>query len=565
MHILQGKGVSGGVAIGRARFLRGATVDVTRTTVDDIDAEWARFEAAREQTKEELERLYEWSQAKVGHGDAQIFSVHAMIAEDEDLNEAIWKEIHSGANAEYAVKEAADAFCASFSEMDDPYMKERAADVLDVAQRILRYLKPEDAEPAIPAVQGSILCAQDLTPSETVQLDRRQVLAIVTARGSANSHTAILSRTMNIPAVVAIGEGLAHIAEGALIAVDAERGMVVVEPDEDTLAKLQSRMEQSSHARALLQKYRDRESRTLDGHRVEICANVGGPEDVAEALQSGCDGIGLFRSEFLFLGRPSAPDEEEQFEAYRDVLQRMGDRRVVVRTLDIGADKQVDYLGLTKEENPALGLRAIRLSLTHPDLFLTQARALLRASTYGHLAVMFPFITSEDELARLLALWQQAKDDLSRRGMPFSDHIEAGIMIETPAAALISDKLAAMVDFFSIGSNDLTQYTLAQDRQNAALEPFYDSRHEAVLRLIRHTAENARRAGIWVGVCGELGADLDMTESFIRMGIHELSVSPPMILPLRKRVCTLRTGPLDEYSPTSHDDKTKGGSHEAHQ
>ena len=548
MLILQGKGVSGGVAIGRVRLVRPAAVDVARTAVDDIAAEWARYEAARGQTIEELERLYEWSQDRVGRKDAQIFSVHAMIAEDADFNEAVWQEIHNHSNAEYAVLQAAEAFSASFAAMDDPYMKERAGDVKDVASRILRHLKPEEENnEASPAIQGSILCAEDLTPSETVQLDRREVLAFVTAKGSGNSHTAILSRTMGIPAVVGIGDELSGICEGALIAVDADRGHVVIDPDEATLSELKARAEQDNHTRALLRKYRKRESRTLDGHRVEICANIGGLDDVQEALDSGCDGIGLFRSEFLYLGREDAPDEEEQFEVYRHILQKMGDRRVVVRTLDIGADKQISYLGLPAEENPALGLRAVRISLTTPELFLTQARALLRASPYGHLAVMFPFITSEHELVRLLSLWQQAQEELKERALPFSDHVEMGIMIETPAAALISEKLAHMVDFFSIGSNDLTQYTLALDRQNAALEPFFDSHHEAVWRLIRHTVESAHRAGIWVGICGELGSDTTLTEEFIRMGIHEFSVAPPMILPLRKHVCTVRVGQLSTY------------------
>ena len=364
MLILQGKGVSGGVAIGRVRLVRPAAVDVARTAVDDIAAEWARYEAARGQTIEELERLYEWSQDRVGRKDAQIFSVHAMIAEDADFNEAVWQEIHNHSNAEYAVLQAAEAFSASFAAMDDPYMKERAGDVKDVASRILRHLKPEEENnEASPAIQGSILCAEDLTPSETVQLDRREVLAFVTAKGSGNSHTAILSRTMGIPAVVGIGDELSGICEGALIAVDADRGHVVIDPDEATLSELKARAEQDNHTRALLRKYRKRESRTLDGHRVEICANIGGLDDVQEALDSGCDGIGLFRSEFLYLGREDAPDEEEQFEVYRHILQKMGDRRVVVRTLDIGADKQISYLGLPAEENPALGLRAVRISL----------------------------------------------------------------------------------------------------------------------------------------------------------------------------------------------------------
>ena len=550
MLTLHGKGVSGGVAIGKARLLRERTIRATRGTVEDAAAEWARFEKALDKTVEELERLYEWSRERVGQKDAQIFSVHAMIAQDEDLVSIVRHEIHSKNNAEYAVSQAADAMAATFLAMEDAYMRERATDVRDVAQRILRHLvsSTENAAAAsfVGDKQGSIVCAEDLSPAQTVQLDRREVLAFVTAGGSSNSHTAILSRTMAIPAVVGVGEGLCHIREGAVIALDADAGAVYVDPDADTLRRLRLREQQHAHARELLQKYRERESRTLDGHRVEICANIGGMEDVEEALASGADGIGLFRSEFLFLGRECAPSEEEQLAVYRQVLERMGDRRVVVRTLDVGADKQAPYLGLPYEENPALGLRAVRISLTHPELFLTQARALLRASQYGRLAVMFPFITSMGEVEALCELWHRAQEELRAQGVLFSDRVELGIMIETPAAALISDRLANMVDFFSIGSNDLTQYTLALDRQNAALEAFCDSHHEAVLRLIRHTVESARRAGIWVGICGEMGADLSLTEELLRMGIHEFSVSPPSVLPLREKVCTSRIGALVE-------------------
>lgn len=548
MLTLHGKGVCDGVAIGMARLLQARTIRATRDVIEDVAGEWKRFEEARHKTVDELERLYEWSRERVGQGDAQIFSVHAMIAQDEDFLAIVRHEIHSKSNAEFAVSQAAEAMATAFSEMEDSYMRERASDIRDVAGRILRHLVMPAEERGAPAFlggkQGSIVCAEDLSPAETVQLDRREVLAFVTAKGSANSHTAILSRTMNIPAVVGVGEALRHIRDGALIAIDAERGCVYVEPDADVLRELRLREQQHAHARELLQKYRDRESRTLDGHRVEICANIGGMEDIEEVLENGADGIGLFRSEFLYLGREEAPTEDEQFEVYRKVLQQMPDRRVVVRTLDIGADKQADYLGLPREENPALGLRAVRISLTRPDLFLTQARALLRASQYGRLAVMFPFVTSEEEILALKALWQQAKDDLRARGVAYSDRLEVGVMIETPAAALISDKLADMVDFFSIGSNDLTQYTLALDRQNAALEPFCDSRHEAVLRLIRHTVASARRAGIWVGICGEMGADLSLTEELLRMGIHEFSVAPPVILPLREKVCLSRIGQL---------------------
>ncbi len=546
MLTLQGKGVSGGVAIGRARLLHKERIEITRHLVTDTDAEWQRYEAALAKTVEELERLYEWSREEIGHENAQLFSVHAMMARDEDFNDAVRYEImDKKSNAEYAVSQAARQFSAAFANMDDTYMRERASDVGDIAQRILMHLgvgqeNADGSDSRLATGEGDIICAEDLTPSETVQLDRRSVSAFVTAQGSANSHTAILSRTMNLPAVVGVGEGLGQICNGAVLAVDADNGRVYVDPDAATLRALRLRIEQNAHARTLLQKYRGRESRTLDGHRIEICANIGGIEDMEEVIRNDADGVGLFRSEFLYLGREDFPSEEEQFEAYRRVLEQMPGKRVVVRTLDIGADKQAAYFGLSAEENPALGLRAIRISLTRPDVFLTQARALLRASYYGTLAVMFPFVTSADEVNRLTALWERAKTDLREQGIPYADRVEIGIMIETPAAAIISDRLAPLVDFFSIGSNDLTQYTLALDRQNAELDVFCDSHHEAILRLIRHTVQSARHAGIWVGICGELGADLALTEQFLRMGIDELSVSPAAILPLRERVCTTR-------------------------
>ena len=561
MLTLRGKGVSGGVAIGRARLLHKKKIKITQDAVNDTEAEWRRYEAALTKTVSELERLYEWSREEIGHENAQIFSVHAMMAQDEDFNEAVREGIVSQRNnAEYAVSMVAQQFSSAFAEMDDAYMRERAADVGDIAQRILQNLTAERqgeqaAKSDAPTGDGDIICADDLTPSETVQLDRRGVSAFVTAQGSANSHTAILARTMDLPAVVGIGEGLGAIEDGAIVAVDADNGEVYVDPDAPTLRALRLRIEQNAHTRTLLQKYRGRESRTLDGHRIEICANIGGIEDMDEVIRNDADGIGLFRSEFLYLGREDFPSEEEQFEAYRRVLERMPGKRVVVRTLDIGADKQASYFGLATEENPALGLRAIRVSLTRPDVFLTQARALLRASCYGTLAVMFPFVTSTEEVRRLMSLWERAKNDLRKRGESYADRVEIGIMIETPAAAIISDRLAPLVDFFSIGSNDLTQYTLALDRQNAALDEFCDSHHESVLRLIRHTVQNARRAGIWVGICGELGADLTLTEEFLRMGIDELSVTPAAVLPLRERVCTMRV----ERQERRTDDYTKTG------
>ncbi len=561
MLTLHGKGVSGGVAIGRARLFRRQEIRIRQRQVDDPDREWARYEAALGQAVSELEHLSEWSAEELGEGDAQIFSIHAMIARDEDFNETVRTLILTGrSNAEYAVSEAASRHAAVFSQMDDAYMRERAGDVKDIADRILRHLVGKSGETDRSSMGeqalGDIICAEDLTPSETVQLDRKAVSAFVTALGSSNSHTAILSRTMNLPAVVSIGgEGYGRIRDGMLLAVDADEGVVYVEPDAPTLRGLRLRIEQNAHTRELLGKYRGRESRTLDGHRVEICANVGGLEDVADARQNDADGIGLFRSEFLYMGRDDLPDENEQFDVYRRVLQAMPGKRVVVRTLDIGADKQAACIGLEHEDNPALGLRAIRISLTRPDVFLTQARALLRASHYGQLAVMFPLITSEQEILRLKALWGRAEDELRAAGIPFSERVEMGIMIETPAAAVISDRLAPLVDFFSIGSNDLTQYTLALDRQNAAVEEFCDTHHEAVLRLIHGTVENARRAGIWVGICGELGADLTLTEELIRMGVDEFSVTPPAILPLRERVCTMRV----EESTARMDQERKFG------
>lgn len=561
MLILHGKGVSAGVAIGRARLFRRQSIGVSRAWADDAVQEWERYEMARESAVRELEALSERMGEQLGETDAQIFSIHAMIAEDEDLNETVREYIvtrHD--NAEYAVSEAARLHATVFSQMDDDYMRERANDVKDVAERIVRHLTGVggDVEQAVPSdgAVGDIICADDLTPSETVQLDRKAVSAFVTARGSVNSHTAILSRTMGLPAVVSMGEELGQIRDGVLLAVDADEGCVYVEPDEVTLQRLRRQMEQNDKTRERLGAYRGRQSRTQDGQRVDICANVGSLEDVQAALDNDADGIGLFRSEFLYMGRDTLPSEEEQLVVYRHVLRSMPDKRVVVRTLDIGADKRAACLHLAPEENPALGLRAVRISLTRPALFLTQARALLRASVEGRLAVMFPLITSVEEVRRLLALWAQAQDELRREGVPFSENIELGIMIETPAAAVISDRLAPLVDFFSIGTNDLTQYTLALDRQNAALDEFCDTHHEAVLRLIQTAVENARQAGIWVGICGELGADLSLSERWLRMGVDEISVTPPAVLPLRERVCTMCVG---QSAGTKKQEREMGG------
>ena len=543
MRIIYGKGVSGGVAIGRARIAKKEHVCVEARTVGDPATEWRRYEAALLRTVAELEQLAAWSMAELGEGGAQLFEVHAMMARDEDFNEAVRSVIlEHRKNAEYAVDAAAGQIAASFAAMDDAYMRERATDVRDIAARILRHLTGRgETAPSVgggetPGEEGDIICARDLTPSETVQLDRARVRAFVTGGGSTNSHTAILSRTMGLPAVVQVGEVLEHIGEGMLLAVDADEGQIYLEPDAATLERLRARMEDGTRTKEALGVYRDRESRTADGRLVEVCANIGSVEDVCEARAVGAEGIGLFRSEFLYMGRDDLPDEEEQFEAYRQVLTDMAGRRVVVRTLDIGADKQAAGLSLPPEDNPALGLRAIRISLSHPELFLTQARALLRASCYGRLAVMFPLIVSEREVVELRVLWERAANELRERGIPFADGVEIGMMVETPAAAVISDRLATLVDFFSIGTNDLTQYTLALDRQNAALEGFCDTHHEAVLRLIKLAADNAHKNGAWIGICGELAGDLALTETFLRMGIDELSVSAPYVLPLRDRV-----------------------------
>lgn len=540
---LQGKGASGGVVVGRARLLKYEEIKVKRDTAADPRREWERYEEARARTVEELEGMFDDSCRTLGAEQADIFRVHAMMAQDEDFNEAVRRGIiEDRYRAEYALMQAKEQFEAQFSEMEDEYMRERAGDIRDVAARILGHVRGQAASGMGHAAETYILCAQDLTPSQTVNLDRRAVLAFVTAKGSTNSHSAILARSMKLPAVVDVGdELLARVVDGTMLAVDGERGLIYVDPDEGILREWEERAQAAQAREAQLLQYRNRESRTSDGRRIEICANVGSPEEVQEAILEGADGIGLFRSEFLYLGRQDYPDEEEQFRAYRRALTAMPGKRVIIRTLDIGADKQAAYFGLAQEENPALGMRACRVSLARPEVFLTQARALLRASAFGRLAVMFPLITDTREVEQLLSLWNQAKRELEATHVAYADEIEIGIMIETPAAAIISDRLAPLVDFFSIGTNDLTQYTLAMDRQNAALAGACQGRHESVMRLIRYTVESARRAGIWVGICGELGADLSLTEAFLHMGVTELSVSPGAILSVRERVCTLPT------------------------
>lgn len=541
MITLRGKGASRGIAIGRARLLQrqGSIPSPKKST--DVMEELGRYERARAATIEELQQLYERLLGEIGEEQASIFSVQAMMAEDEDIDEAIRREIMEGGNAEHAVTLAKDEFSAAFEGMEDEYMRARAEDVRQVSRRILEHLHGVEANPLVTnEAEGQIVCAEDLSPAETVGLDRRLVSGIVTARGSINSHTAILARTLGIPALVGVGEEWRKIDEGGLLVLDGEQGVLYVAPDERVLGEYQTRLSMEAEEQRELLSFRDKESRTADGRRVEICANVGSMDDVQDALRQGCDGIGLLRSEFIYMGRDELPSEDEQFGIYCDVLQAMKGKRVVVRTLDVGADKQAACIPLEREENPALGLRGIRVSLKHPEIFLTQCRALLRAAVHGRLAVMFPMITSFEEVRQARELWERAKGQLQMSEIPYGESVEIGIMIETPAAALISDRLAPLVDFFSIGSNDLSQYTLAMDRQNEALDAFYDSCHEAVLRLIRRTVENARRQGIWVGICGEIGADPERTADFLNMGIEEFSVVPHAILPLRRRVRNTR-------------------------
>lgn len=539
MTTLQGQGASQGIALGNLRFFRRAKTAIVRTVVAFPQAELERFEAARSQAIEQLDALYQEALTKLGEENALLFQIHQMVLEDPDLIDAIHERIEGEhVCAEYAVDAAAKEAAAIFAAMEDPYMQARSADVLDVGHRLILILTHATDEP-LSGEEPAIVAADDLAPSETARLDRSKVLAFVTAGGSLNSHTAIFARTMGIPAVVGLGDDLQDDLDGRPAAVDGEEGLLFIEPDEGQMQRLiEARADQAAE-RDRAECYRGKTSVTQDGHSVELCANVGGPQDVALALDGDAEGVGLFRSEFLYLQSHDYPDEETQLAAYRDVLERLKGKRVVIRTLDIGADKQADYFQLPHEENPAMGMRAIRICLTRPDVFRTQLRALYRASVYGKLAIMFPMITHVSEVRRIKAIVQQVQAELSAEGIPFDAGVELGIMIETPAAALLSESLAAEVDFFSVGTNDLTQYTLAMDRQNSSVAQFDDPAHEAVLKLIAMAADNAHKAGIWIGICGELGADATLTETFLRLGIDELSMSPTAILPTRARVCEL--------------------------
>jgi len=536
MVVLQGKGVTGGVVFGKLRFLKEGPREVARKEITDAASEIARYEQAKQEAIGQLKELYEKALGEVGEQGALLFDIHQMMLEDEDYCDSI-RDIISRqlVSAEYAVSVTGDNFAKMFSEMDDAYMKERSADVVDISRRLIRVLTGE-AQRSADTDGPSIICARDLTPSETVQMDKTKILAFVTEGGSTNSHTAILARTMGIPAVIRTEGILDGDYDNCDAAVDGAAGTVWVSPDEETLQTLREKKEKEEHRKKLLQELKGKPNVTMDGKEIDVCANIGRPSDLVTVLENDAGGIGLFRTEFLYLDADDYPSEEDQFEAYKRVAETMAGKRVVCRTLDIGADKQVAYFGLPQEENPALGMRAIRICLTRPELFRTQLRALCRASAFGKIAIMFPMIASVWEIRQARQIARSVMEELEAEGIAYDKDIEFGIMVETPAAAVLSDQFAKEVDFFSIGTNDLTQYTLAADRQNESIDRFCDTHHEAVLRLIRQTADNARQAGIWVGICGELAADLSLTETFIRMGIDELSVSPPAVLGLREQV-----------------------------
>ena len=535
MELYRGKGVVPGIAIGRLYVFEKGKEQVEKISVADTEAEVVRFQSARGQAMEQLDNLYQDALSRVGEENAQIFDVHKMMLDDLDYIEAIEGHIREDAvNAEYAVTVTGKEFSAMFSEMDDAYMKARAVDVIDVSDRLVRLLKGQK-EAGLNTDEPVILLADDLSPSETIQMDKSKILAFVTRHGSANSHTAILARSLNIPSLVntdiAVSEQY-HLREAV---VDGAAGLLLLEPDAETLQKKRAEQETLILENRRLQELIGKENKTADGRSIRLYANMGNTADVDRVLENDAGGIGLFRSEFLYLGRDSFPTEEEQFEAYKEVLSRMQGKEVIIRTLDIGADKKADYFGLEPEENPALGYRAIRICLTRPEIFKTQLRAIYRASAYGNAAIMFPMIISVEEIRKIKEITEQVKTELTAENKEFCD-VPLGIMVETPAAALMSGELAKEVSFFSIGTNDLTQYTLAIDRQNQKLDAFYDAHHPAVLKLIAMTAENAHKAGIWVGICGELGADATLTEVFLDMGIDELSVSPSCILKLRDKI-----------------------------
>ncbi len=529
----RGKAIVKGVAIGKLFFYSKEKGQVRRTSVTDINAEKARYESAKTEALRQLGEIYEKALKEVGEENAAIFEVHQMFLEGDEFNESVISIIETEkVNAEYAVARTGDNLADMFAAMDDDYFKARSADMKDISERVLNVLMGgvNDNTPKEPV----ILIAEDLAPSETVQMDKNNLLSFVTRLGSSNSHTAILARNMDIPALIGIDIDKAWSGKEAI--VDGNKGLLIIDPDSDTLSEYEAKLKKQKEEKELLKTLKGKEDVTLDGKHIKLYANIGGVGDVADVLKNDAKGIGLFRSEFLYLESDDFPTEEQQFEAYRKVAQMMAGKKVIIRTLDIGADKQVDYFKLDKEDNPALGYRAIRICLQQPEIFKTQLRALLRASAFGNIAIMYPMIISEDEVLKIKEISSSVKEELKAEGIPFDENIEEGIMIETPAAAVISDKLARLVDFFSIGTNDLTQYTLAVDRQNAKLEAIADTHHEAVLRLIELVCKNAHEAGIWAGICGELGSDLELTERFMKMGVDELSVSSARVLPVRQKI-----------------------------
>ncbi|MBS6869523.1 MAG: phosphoenolpyruvate--protein phosphotransferase [Firmicutes bacterium] len=535
METLIGKAVYKGIALGKIAVLRKTENVVKRVKIEDVAAELQRVESAKAQAIEQLGKLYDKAVKEVGEASAAIFEVHQMMLEDLDFNEAIENTIRTQeVNAEYAVASTGDSFSEMFASMDDDYMKARAVDIKDISERLVQNLAG-NGDNGLDFTEPVIVVADDLTPSETVQMDKEKILAFVTVHGSTNSHTAILARMMNIPALIGVEMKLEDMQTGTEAVVDGFTGEFILCPEEEVKAKAQKKLDEENEKRNLLLELKGKENITLRGKKIELYANIGSAADVGYVLENDAGGIGLFRSEFLYIGRNELPSEEEQFQAYKQVAQNMAGKKVIIRTLDIGADKQADYLNLGKEENPALGYRAIRICLTQTEIFKTQLRAIFRASNYGQIAIMYPMITSVEEVKKIQEIVQEVKKELRDCEIPYKD-VEEGIMIETPAAVMISDELAELVDFFSIGTNDLTQYTLAIDRQNEKLDAFYNPHHKAVLKMIQMVVDNAHKAGKWAGICGELGADLELTETFVRMGVDELSVAPSMILKLRKIV-----------------------------
>lgn len=535
MQCFQGKSVYKGIVMGPVAVLKKNDYQVKRARIEDPEAEVKRVEEAVEVSKKQLGRLYDKAVREVGEASAAIFEVHQMMLEDEDYLESMENMIRIElVNAEYAAAATGDNFAEMFAAMDDEYMKARSADVKDISERLVRNLSGE-GDNDLSSMEPSVIVADDLSPSETVQMDKEKILAFVTVHGSTNSHTAILARMMNIPALIGVPMDLNGLKTGMTAVVDGFSGQVIFEPEEDVQKETEKRMQEEAEKQKLLEELKGKENITPDGRKINIYANIGSVGDLGYVMENDAGGIGLFRSEFLYLGRNDFPTEEEQFQAYKQAVQTMAGKKVIIRTLDIGADKQVEYFNLGKEENPALGYRAIRICLKQPEIFKAQLRALFRAAVYGNLSVMYPMITSTEEVEKIYAIVAEVEEELKKQEVQYKIP-EQGIMIETPAAVMISDRLAEMVDFFSIGTNDLTQYTLAIDRQNEQLDDFYNPHHEAVLRMIRMVVENAHKCGKWAGICGELGADLTLTEQFVRMGVDELSVAPSMILKLRKIV-----------------------------